>query len=467
VISSYQPGHALLLAPFTLAGVPWLCNPVIMAGALWLIADIAGTCFGRYARGWAVLLCLASPTYTAFAVGFYSMPAHLAANMLVVWLLLRGGLLSRAVAGMVGGFALTLHNPFPHTVFALAWLVWTALKPRRLANGVLLLASYGIVYLAIDQSWAGMRTAVAVGQPLHLALHQPRIGHTENMRDGGRGSDAALHTIQDRLSDLPAHAGAVLAAAWSHLRSLQPAGSWSDFFWSRWASLMRLVAWDAPGLVALAILGAWAGRRNVIACLLAASAAFTFVAYSLVPFSGGHGWGYRYFFPSWGCLPILASGYVSSLPHFESDNASRAVARFRTAIGLSAVLALIVCVPTRCWQIHSFMTRHRMQSLELHPAVRERAARHALIFIDPVRGHFKGDLIRNQAFIADDKPLRSPILRMVSRGFQADKELVVQMAAREGAMATLVTERNGESAWLIDATPPSAEAGTVETIPIR
>lgn len=455
VISAYQPGHAVLLVPYTLLGIPWLCNPVLLSGALWLMADVAGMCFGRSARGWAVLLCLASPTYTAFASGFYSMPAHLAANMLYAWLLLRGGLLSQALAGAVGGFALSLHNPFPHAVFALPWLVWTALKPRRIINMALLLAGYSAVFLSIDHSWARVKAAVAAGHPLNLVVDRPQIDVGEAARGvaGDHAPGSAVQVIQNRLVGLAGHARAAVAAIWSHVGSLRPADSWRDFFWSRWASLMRLVAWDAPGLVPLAVFGALAVRRNVPACLLAMSAAVTFTAYSLVPFSGGHGWGYRYFFPAWGCLPILAAGLATSLSAFGAGGPTRATARLLAAIGLSAVMALIVCVPLRCWQIHSFMTRHRMQSLEWDPAVRAQMLRRAVIFIDPVRGHFKDDLIRNPAFIEDDSPLQSPFLRLVSRGFHADEELVLKLAERESVVATLVAERNGESAWLISDRP--------------
>ena len=44
VAEAYWPGFALLLTPFTWAGVPWLCNPVISALTLLVIHRLALEC---------------------------------------------------------------------------------------------------------------------------------------------------------------------------------------------------------------------------------------------------------------------------------------------------------------------------------------------------------------------------------------------------------------------------------------
>ena len=66
VAEAYWPGFALLLTPFTWAGVPWLCNPVISALTLLVIHRLALEIFDdREAAGFALLLTIASPVIFA------------------------------------------------------------------------------------------------------------------------------------------------------------------------------------------------------------------------------------------------------------------------------------------------------------------------------------------------------------------------------------------------------------------
>ena len=54
---------------------------------------------------------------------YYSMQAHLTANLLFVWLLLKPTPYRAFGAGVVGSLALVLHNPFPHMLFAAPWII--------------------------------------------------------------------------------------------------------------------------------------------------------------------------------------------------------------------------------------------------------------------------------------------------------------------------------------------------------
>src|SRR5262249_25610863 len=117
VVSVYWPGYALLLTPFVLAGVSWACNALLASGSLVLIGRLAARLTSSpEAPGWAMLFALASPGFTGMALGYFSMSAHLFFNLLYVWLLLDRRLV---LAGVVGSFALVLHNPWPHFLFAL------------------------------------------------------------------------------------------------------------------------------------------------------------------------------------------------------------------------------------------------------------------------------------------------------------------------------------------------------------
>lgn len=134
-ISDYWPGFALLLTPFMKAGVPWLLNPLISGGTLALL--------GYYTKkvlpesdtpGWVLLLTIASPVFAANGISFYSMSAHLFFNLVYATLLLNLSSGRIFAAGLVGSFALVLHNPVPHLLFALPWIVWISGQKGELKN---------------------------------------------------------------------------------------------------------------------------------------------------------------------------------------------------------------------------------------------------------------------------------------------------------------------------------------------
>ena len=88
VASVYWPGFALLLAPFTFVGAPWACNPLLASLALVLMGRLAARITGDSgASGWAMLLALASPAFTAMATTYFSMTAHLLFNLIFAWLM--------------------------------------------------------------------------------------------------------------------------------------------------------------------------------------------------------------------------------------------------------------------------------------------------------------------------------------------------------------------------------------------
>ena len=90
VASSYWPGFALLLAPFSLLGIPWALNPLLGAIAVYLVHALALQLTGsRLGAGYAVLLTIGSGAFVVNAISFYSMTAHLVCNAAFVLLLLR------------------------------------------------------------------------------------------------------------------------------------------------------------------------------------------------------------------------------------------------------------------------------------------------------------------------------------------------------------------------------------------
>ena len=55
---------------------------------------------------------------------------------------------------MAGGYALVLHNPFPHLIFALPWIVWLAMRRRQGLRDLCWLGlGYAPVVLCIGLGW--------------------------------------------------------------------------------------------------------------------------------------------------------------------------------------------------------------------------------------------------------------------------------------------------------------------------
>src|SRR5580704_10790087 len=124
VIEAYWPGFALLLAPFQFLRAPWLCNASLSGLSTfliyWITLEITAN---RRAAGWAMLFALASGAFLAGGISYYSMQAHLTANLLSVALLIRPSTKRALAAGLVGSLALILHNPLPHALFAVPWIL--------------------------------------------------------------------------------------------------------------------------------------------------------------------------------------------------------------------------------------------------------------------------------------------------------------------------------------------------------
>src|SRR3984957_19774965 len=163
-MEAYWPGFSLILAPFEFLGIPWLCNSTLAGITIFLVHRITlEITDDRRAAGWAVLFTLASGVFAAYAISYYSMQAHLTANLLFVWLLLKPTPYRAFGAGVVGSLALVLHNPFPHTLFAAPWIIALARsKDQRVSFYALILGYLPLTFL-LGAGWLFMREFVTSG----------------------------------------------------------------------------------------------------------------------------------------------------------------------------------------------------------------------------------------------------------------------------------------------------------------
>ena len=278
VASAYWPGFALLLAPFTALGIPWACNPLLASAALVLMGALAERLSGaKQARGWAMLLGLGSPAFTAMAITYFSMTAHLLLNLAFAWLVLGRTPLRLFLAGLLGAWALALHNPVPHALFALPGSYGSRSSRSRFATCCH--SPRATCRSALPRLRLGPRAERGAGsdalQPLHRhgcapAGRQLPLGmvRARAKRAGGTGGAAA----RDALSGADAFGAGRCRACCSSPRR---AGGCSS----------RI-----------------AGAR-----LLGISLVSTFAGFLFVGFDQGYGWGARYLHSAWGALPVLAA----------------------------------------------------------------------------------------------------------------------------------------------------------------
>ena len=380
VASNYWPGFSAILAPFSLIGAPWACNPLLASLSLVLMARLAAQLTGALeAGGWAMLLALASPQFTATAITYYSMSAHLLLNLVFAWLLLDLNPRRLVGAGFVGSVALVLHQPVPHVLFALPWLIWVARQPGARANLLWLAAGYAPLVALAGFGWA-----------LFLGSLQKASLWMAPYPDDGE----FLHRVGN--------------FAWLWQMKL----GWAfglpspGLLWLRLGEWVRLWAWAVPGLPVLAAAGWWMARRRTPLLLLGVSFLSTALGFLFVAYEQGHGWGARYFHSAWSALPVLgASALVLG-------RESAATASLRGTVAVAALLSLVLAGGLRGWQIHDYvgMTLERRPPVE--PDVRQ------IAFIPADYQTYSADLVQNDPF------LRDPVIYLLSRGKETDARLV-------------------------------------------
>jgi hypothetical protein len=366
-IEHYWPGFALLLAPFESLGVPWFCNASLAGLAIfliyWITLEITGD---RRSAGWAMLFTVASGAFVADALSCYSMQAHLTANLAVVALLLKPTGYRAFGAGLVGSLALILHNPVPHALFAIPWIVAMAMDRDQRSYLLSLMLGY-LPGVGVGLGWLIFRSDIA------------STAHSASL---------------DSMSLVSEVTNGVFAWPDSTLLNM------------RAAAVAKMWLWAVPCLFVFALLGRLRHRDNRHVRLLTQSVVLTFAAYLFVRFDQGHGWGYRYFHSAWGAIPILAGCAMT--------DRSEASQRLVSFAGAAAILNLVVVMPFQMHQISEVISQHLAQ---LPPPKRPG---NNVYFIHPRGGFYVADMVQI------DPLLRTRDLLLVSHGAELDAQLIRQ-----------------------------------------
>lgn len=268
--SAYLPVNAAIHAAALRLGSTALAAPIL--------AGIAVVATWRCARRlWpdepalapvAALFVVTSAQVVLTAMTPFAMTAHLAFNMVWLWLFLRGGRVGHAGAMLVGLAAMGLHQYAFHPLFAGPFLA-TLLVRRRFA----LAGAYAIAYAGGLLFW----------------IAYPDWVMTESALSTRGGF--ARHLL-DLVTDASSASATMMAA-----------------------NLVRYAAWQNAVWLPFAVVGAWAalrGRRPEELALVGALVAMPLFALVVLP-NQGFGWGYRYLHGSIGAGALLAASGFRTL----------------------------------------------------------------------------------------------------------------------------------------------------------
>lgn len=350
--SGYLPVNAgFLLA--SRAGAQSLMPP------LWAAIAVLTT-FGVARRLWperpgaalvAAMLLATTPQLLITAMTPYAMSAHLALNMLWLWLVLRGGRLGHGVAAPVAFLATGLHQIVFHPLFAAPFVLelWLA---RRWKPALW----HTCAFAAIGLTWM-----------LYPALRLASLGAPAP--DAASPGMNALAQALDLLSAFDLSGLGLMAK-----------------------NLVRFATWQSLLTIPLALTAAVpAIRAGGMLRALALSVVLTTTAMLvLLPYQG-HGWGYRYLHGLMGAVCLLAAWgwmrFASSPPAPVSSAARRAV------LVTAAAASVLVLLPIRAWQTHAFTHPYAVAASEIQ---RMDAA---VLLVDNAGVAFGADLVRNDPFL--------------------------------------------------------------------
>jgi hypothetical protein len=347
-ISSYLPMNAALRAAISTFGDPALQGAVLAGVSIVAL-------FGVARRLWpdrpdaavvSVLLLACSSQFLIMAMTPYAMTAHLALNMVWLWLFLRDTRASHVLAAAVAFVACGLHQVIFHPLFAAPFLI-SLLAAHRWK----LAAFHGAVY-ASALYWSLILHAVS--EPI------------------GQSADVGIGYLIRRIVEMV---------------ELSP-----DGVALMGLNLFRFLAWQSPLTLPLALAGFLAYRhRSRMINALALAIFFTLaVMLILIPFQG-HGWGYRYLHGFLGSLSLLAAQGWTFMT--ERRPGADKIAQPAFFVLASILVSLLVIFPWHAYQTRAFVSPYA-SAVE---AIRRSNAE--VVVVDPVGIWYGTDLVRNDPFL--------------------------------------------------------------------
>ena len=346
-VSGYLPGNAVLQAVFgTLAG------PLLVAVSVLAFWGCARRLFAadREAAVVALILFVLSGQMVMAGMTAFAMPAHLAFNLVWLWLFLRDTRRADVAALVVGFVAIGLHQPLFHPMFVAPWLAVMAWD-RRWRRLALFCGAYGV--MGLFWLWWPHITLGLVKGPDSIFVD---VGSDYL----SRLVDTVTHNAQN---------GPIMAA-----------------------NLVRLADWSHLALWPLVALGALvAGRDRRAAALLGGLGLTVGVMAILLPFQG-HGFGYRYLHGLLGNAALLGGFGWARL-------GADARERWRGGFVAASLATALVLMPLQAW------LTHRMYAPFAHVSARIDASGADYVMIGVDDAPLSLDLVINRPDLSN-RPIR-------------------------------------------------------------
>ncbi|MGA9599487.1 MAG: hypothetical protein WBS22_04400 [Methylocystis sp.] len=310
----------------------------------------------------AAVLVLTSSQVLVTAMTPYAMTAHLAFNLLWLWLFLHDTRLSHAGAILIGFLASGLHQLVFHPLFA-APFVFSLYRQKRIGLALI----YALSYAGIALFWISYWKIGLALQNLAAPGAAP-----------GAGAIAGTRFFFERVASL------LIDYEWQSIPLMLK-------------NSLRFIVWQNPLLPPLAALSwrALAQDRRYARELLA-GVPLTFALMCLLMPYQGHGWGYRYLHGLIGNLALLAGfGWIAAT----SGVTARAGAAMRTALLLSSAFSLFILLPAHLEGARALTEPYARADTAL------RLAKSDIVLIDKTGMRYGSDFTRNDPFMRE-RPIR-------------------------------------------------------------
>lgn len=349
-ISAYLPGNAMLRAVVGMFADPALTGPLLSILALYAVWRCARLLWpeDREAASIAVFTLALSGQVVLTGMTAFAMPAHLAANLLWLWLFLRRRRATDLAALTVGLLATGLHQPLLHPMFVAPFFL-LMLAEKQWARLALFTVGYGAI-MAFWMAWPHLMIALVAGPHSVVASG---TGYTDRLRDMLAGNYRAIPVMA--------------------------------------ANLLRFVTWQWLGFLPLLLAGFAVTRHDRMVQTLAGGMLLTVAVMTVILASQGYGFGYRYLHGLLGNAALL-SGYGWRALAGERDC-------LRRFVWHAATLSLLVQLPTQMY------LAHRQYGAYAGADARLAASGTDYVLIDQRHAPFLGDLALNRPDLSN-RPIR-------------------------------------------------------------
>ena len=351
-VSSYLPMNAALHAVVGLFADPALTGPLLVGIGALALHGCTRTLWPDRPEASPVALLLYALSGQVLMTGMtsYAMSAHLALNLVWLWLFLQRRGLADMAALAIGFVAVGLHQPIFHPLFA-APILGLLLSERAWRRAALFAIGYAAICV-FWLLWPGWMLQLVAGPQSVTATHG--VDYLSRLLDTVRQGDAA------RLANMI-------------------------------ANLLRFVAWQPILLLPLVAMARPAIRRGGIPAALAWGVALPVAVMLVILPYQGHGFGYRYLHGVIGNLILLAVYGWFEL--------GARLPVWRTALLRATIGSALILLPLQAWMAHRFYATYA----DISEAIARSGADYAVIGGDDAA--FTLDLVINRADLSN-RPIR-------------------------------------------------------------